>query len=80
MCDVPIDLKNRNHAYRKVINTLLVDYFSKIRPNGIFEKGYSPEYELGYRGGLIIFLFPEAEQKRRNECKRAMLREEDDNA
>jgi hypothetical protein len=63
VCDVLIDLKNNDHAYRGVINMLIVDYFSKIPPNGLFEKGYSPEYELGCSGGLTIFLFPEAEQE-----------------
>jgi hypothetical protein len=79
MCHILIELKTSNAAYQKVINKLITHHFSQLPPNGIFLDGYSPEYELGYRGGLSIFLFPEAELERLRERKNFLTGEEEEN-
>jgi hypothetical protein len=76
MCRTLIALKTGNDDYRRVVDRLTIDEFTNLPGNGIFGDGYSCEYELGYRRGLSIFLFPEAELERLEERKRALLRGE----
>jgi hypothetical protein len=73
MCRTLLALKTSNEEYRKVLEKLTIDEFTNLPGNGSFGEGYSPEYELGYRRGLSIFLFPEAELERLEERKRALL-------
>jgi hypothetical protein len=73
MCRTLITLKTNNGEYRNVVDRLTIDEFTNLPGNGSFGDGYSSEYELGYRRGLSIFLFPEAELERLEERKRALL-------
>jgi hypothetical protein len=71
-----IELKNNNGAYRGVVEKLICDSYSAFPDNGLFSEGYSAEYELGYRRGLSIFLFPEGELQRYEERREQGKREE----
>lgn len=71
-CDVLISAKRANDGYAGVVNRLIIEEYSNLPSNGCFVTGYSPEYELGYRRGLSIFLFPEAEKHRLLSAKRNM--------
>jgi hypothetical protein len=73
MCRTLVALKTNNEEYRMVLERLTIDEFTNLPGNGSFGDGYSSEYELGYRRGLSIFLFPEAELERLEERKRALL-------
>ena len=76
MCRTLLALKTNNEEYRRVLDRLTIDEFTNLPGNGRFGDGYSCEYEIGYRRGLSIFLFPEAELERLEERKRALMRGE----
>jgi hypothetical protein len=73
MCRTLIALKAGNEEYQRVVDRLTIDEFTNLPGNGSFGDGYFSEYEPGYRRGLSIFLFPEAELERLEERKGALL-------
>jgi hypothetical protein len=75
MWRILIGLKNSNGDYQRVLEKLTINEYTHLPGNGRFGEDYSSEYELGYRQGLSIFLFPESELARLEERKKNLIKE-----